>query len=92
MQVLFLSHPWTPQSMQEIVNAVRTIPQLTRVFPYVAAGAISVRDQPSTLALATWLFGQLDRVGPTPAAAPAEYQMPGGACDSSVLSGFRDRP
>jgi hypothetical protein len=60
-QVLFLSHPWTPQSMQEIVNAVRVIPQLTKVFPYVAAGAISVRGQPSTLALATWLFGQLDQ-------------------------------
>jgi hypothetical protein len=80
VQVLFLSHPWTIQSMQEIVNAVRTIPQLTKVFPYIAAGAISVRGQPSTLALATWLFGQLDQNAPS-SAAPAEYQMPGGVDD-----------
>jgi hypothetical protein len=81
VQVLFRSHPWTIQSMQEIVNAVRVIPQLSRVFPYVAAGAISVRGQPATLALATWLFGQLDQSAPASGVAPAEYQMPGGADD-----------
>jgi hypothetical protein len=85
VQVLFFSHPWTTQRMQETVNALRTIPELPRVFPYVAAGAISVRGQPSTLALATWLFGQLDQAALGPAAAPAEYQMPGGADDMTQV-------
>jgi hypothetical protein len=80
-QVLFLSHPWSPQSMQQIVNTVRVIPQLTKVFPCTATGAVSVRGPTATVALAVWLFSQLDRTPQASSLSPLEFQMPGGADD-----------
>jgi hypothetical protein len=67
--------------MQEILNAVRTIPQLTKVFGCSATGGVSVRGLPATVALATWLFNQLDQAPQTSAASPQEFRMPGGADD-----------
>jgi hypothetical protein len=81
VQALFLSHPWSPQSLQQITNTLRVIPQLTKVFPCTATGAVSVRGPTATVALATWLFGQLDQPAPATASAPREYQMPDGADD-----------
>jgi hypothetical protein len=81
VQVLFLSHKWTPEIMQEIVNAVRTIPELTMVFPCTATGAVSVRGVPATVGLATWLFNQLDQDPQASTPAPQEFHMPGGVDD-----------
>lgn len=81
VQVLFLAHPWSPQSMQQITNTLRVIPQLTKVFPCSAAGVVSVRGPTATVALATWLFNQLDQAPPSSAPAPQGFQMPGGADD-----------
>jgi hypothetical protein len=81
VQVLFLSHQWTPESMQEIVNAVRTIPELTMVFPCTTTGAVSVRGVPATVGLATWLFNRLDQDPSASTPAPQEFHMPGGVDD-----------
>lgn len=81
VQVFFLTHPWNAQSLQQLTNTLRVIPQLTKVFPCTAAGAVSVRGPTATVALAAWLFGKLDQVPQTASPSPQEYQMPGGADD-----------
>jgi hypothetical protein len=84
-QVLFLSHEWTAPNMQQIVNTVRTIPELTKVFPCTATGAVAVRGMPATVALATWIFNQLDHDPPASTPAPQEFHMPGGADDVTQI-------
>jgi hypothetical protein len=81
VQVLFLSHAMSPQNMQQIVNTIRVIPQLTKVFPCTSTGAVSVRGPTATIALADWLFSQLDRTPQAAGPSLQEYQMPGGADD-----------
>jgi len=81
MQVFFLARPWTPASLQQIANTVRTIPELTKVFQCTATGAIAVRAPTATLALAAWLFNQLDQAPRVSILSPQEYRMPGGADD-----------
>jgi type II secretory pathway component GspD/PulD (secretin) len=81
VQVLFLTHSMSPQSMQQIVNTIRVIPQLTKVFPITAPGGVSVRGPTATIALAAWLFSQLDQAPQASSPAPQQFQMPGGADD-----------
>jgi len=81
VQVLFLAHSMSPQSMQQIVNTLRVIPQLTKVFPCASTGAVSVRGPTATVALATWLFSQLDQAPQASSPPPQQFQMPGGADD-----------
>jgi hypothetical protein len=81
VQVLFLTHSMSPQSMQQIVNTMRVIPQLTKVFPSTATGAVSVRGPTATVALAAWLFSQLDQAPQASSPPPQQFQMPGGADD-----------
>ena len=81
MQVFFLAHPWTFESMQQIVNTVRTIPELTKVFPCAATGAVAVRAPAATLALAAWLFNQLDQAPRISILSPQEFRMSGRADD-----------
>jgi hypothetical protein len=85
VQVLFLAHPWTPQSMQQITNTLHVIPQLTKVFQCPTSGVISLRGPTATVALATWLFSQLDQTPPSSAPGPREFQMPGGADDVTQM-------
>jgi len=81
VHVLFLTHPLSPQSMQQIVNTIRVIPQLTKVFPCSASGAVSVRGPTATIALAAWLFSQLDQASQASNRSLQQFQMPGGADD-----------
>jgi hypothetical protein len=81
VQVLFLTHPMSPQSLQQIVNTIRVIPQLAKVFPCTASGAVSVRGPTATIALAAWLFSQLDQAPQASSPPPQQFQMPGGADD-----------
>jgi len=81
VQVLFLTRSMSPQSMQQIVNTIRVIPQLTKVFPITAPGAVSVRGPTATIALAAWLFSQLDQAPQSSSPPPQQFQMPGGADD-----------
>jgi hypothetical protein len=81
VQVLFLTHPWSPQTLQQITNTIRVIPQLSKVFPCTTIGAVSVRGPSATVALAAWLFSQLDQAQQATSPSQQEFQMPGGADD-----------
>jgi hypothetical protein len=81
VQVLFPTDSWNVLSLQQIANTLRVITQLTKVMQCNATGAVSVRGPTATVALAAWLFSQLDQAPPASAAAPQEFQMPGGADD-----------
>jgi hypothetical protein len=81
VQVLYLTHSMSPQNMQQIVNTIRVIPQLSKVFPCTSTGAVSVRGPTATIALAAWLFSQLDQAPQASIPSPQEFHMPGGADD-----------
>jgi hypothetical protein len=85
VQVLFLTHSMSPQSMQQIVNTVRVIPQLSKVFPCTSTGGVSVRGPTATVALAAWLFSQLDQAPQASSPPPQQFQMPGGADDVTQI-------
>jgi type II secretory pathway component GspD/PulD (secretin) len=63
-----LAHSTTPQAMQELVNAIRSISEAQRVMVNNAVATITLRGTPAQAAMATWLVEELDR-GP---AAPKE--------------------
>jgi hypothetical protein len=75
VRMLYSTHPQTPTSFQEIVNAVRTIPEMTKVFPYSAQNAIVMRGTDNEAAMAEWLFHQLDLpAGMQPVQNPTAHQ------------------
>jgi hypothetical protein len=61
VRVFYLAREKTPHAAQDLVNAVRTIADVARVYPYPANGAIAMRGLPEQAALAEWLIGMLDR-------------------------------
>jgi hypothetical protein len=63
VRVLYFAHAASAAERQPVVNAVRVIPELTRVFPVMAQGAIAIRGAADRVALAEWLFGQMDLSG-----------------------------
>jgi hypothetical protein len=85
-RVLYFAHATSPQSFQEVVNAIRTIPELTKVFPITAQHAVSIRGTADRVALAEWLLALLDKAGPEPAAvASAIHEVRPGADDAQVF-------
>jgi type II secretory pathway component GspD/PulD (secretin) len=61
-----LAHSTTPQSIQELVNAVRSISEAQRVMIDNAIATVTLRATPVQAAMAAWLVQELDRA---PAAA-----------------------
>lgn len=76
-QVFYVANAPTVQSFQELATTLRTITQVRRVFTYNAAQAIVVRDTASKMAMAEWLFNELDRPAGASAAASAEFRATG---------------
>jgi hypothetical protein len=60
LQVFFLAHIDTQQFLQEAVNAVRSLADIQRFFPYFGAKAIVARGTVDEVAFAGWLLGELD--------------------------------
>ena len=60
-KVFYLNNVSTPQELQEIVNAVRGIADLQRVFPYNSQNAILVRAEADRVALAEKIIRDLDK-------------------------------
>ena len=75
-QVFYAGYAPAVKDFQALATALRGIAQIRSVFTYNAAQAIALRGTASELAMAEWLFNQLDQP-PQPAAAAAEYQAPG---------------
>ena len=64
LRILYFANASSPQARQEIVNAIRTVPELTKVFPVNEQSAVAVRGTADRIALAEWLFALLDRSAP----------------------------
>ena len=84
VRVFYLTHDETPTDTQEIVNLIRATADIQRIVPYAARRAIALRGTPAQIALAEWLFSQVDKpVDPQTAKATAyEYPEPGGGVDA----------
>jgi general secretion pathway protein D len=61
LRVFYLSNVNTPQELQEIVNAVRAVTELTRLMPYNSLHAIIARGEADRVALAEKIINDLDR-------------------------------
>ena len=86
VRVMYYAHATTAPEQQPVVNAVRTIPELTHVFPVTAQGAIAMSGTADRIALAEWLFGQVDLSGPAMAAkTSAAYEFVPGSDVAQVF-------
>ncbi|HLI84784.1 MAG TPA: cohesin domain-containing protein, partial [Bryobacteraceae bacterium] len=61
LKVFYLSNVSTPQELQEIVNAVRAVTELTRLMPYNTLHAIIARGEADRVALAEKIIHDLDK-------------------------------
>jgi hypothetical protein len=73
-----LANTRTPQELQELVNAIRSIAELQRVVPVNEASAIMARGDAAQADLAEWLVKELDlpKGGPEPADAEFSTSIP----------------
>jgi len=60
MRVTQLSRLETPQAIQEVVNATRSMSDLQRVFPIQSRKMLVMRGSEEQIALANWLIQELD--------------------------------
>ncbi len=64
LKVIYLHNTSSPQEFQEVVNAVRTVPELTKVFPDTAQYAIVLKGEADRVALAEKIAHDLDKPRP----------------------------
>jgi general secretion pathway protein D len=64
LKVFYLTNVGTPQELQEIVNAVRAVTELTRLMPYNEQNAIIARGEADRVALAEKIIHALDKPKP----------------------------
>jgi general secretion pathway protein D len=64
LKVFYLTNVNTPQELQEIVNAVRAVTELTRLMPYNSQNAIIARGESDRVALAEKIIHDLDKPKP----------------------------
>jgi hypothetical protein len=76
VQVFYLTHPGSLVSMQEIVNSLRTIAEISRVFPVNGPLAIVARGSADEIALAGWMIHELDQAGPSSQASEVAHNTP----------------
>jgi hypothetical protein len=83
-QVVYLSHVDSPQELQEIVNAVRSVTDIQRCSPMNQQKAIVMRGSPEQVKAADWLLGVLDQpAGAQPGgAAGNQYRLAEGVWDA----------
>jgi hypothetical protein len=61
VRAFLLAHGGTPQTMQEIVNTVRTVADVQRVMSYEANAALVLRGNSDQVDLAGWIIRNLDK-------------------------------
>src|SRR6266404_5655357 len=64
IKTFYLSNLSQPTELQDVVNALRQILEISRIQPLPSEGAIVVRGNPDQIALAQKLVGDLDRSKP----------------------------
>ena len=78
MTVFFLREPGSVQSFMEAATLARSITEMRRVFTYNEIRAVAVRGTPEQLAMAKWLFTELDKPArPASALERSDYRMLG---------------
>jgi hypothetical protein len=65
----------SPEAIQEIVNAVRTIADANRVFPFNQTPALVARGNDEQIAICDWLVPALDKTPPGGGEASAHIQI-----------------
>jgi hypothetical protein len=75
IRVFFLKNAKTPQGVQEVVNAVRTLTSTQRIFAFAAPPAVVLRGTLDQDAASEWLMNALDT--PENNSSAAEYHIPG---------------
>jgi general secretion pathway protein D len=64
IKTFYLANLSQPTEVQDVVNALRQILEISRIQPLVSQGALVVRGTPDQIALASKLVGDLDRAKP----------------------------
>ncbi len=76
VRVIYIPNTKTVQNFQEVVTLVRSITDLRYAFTYNAARAVGVRGTDDQIALAKWLFENLDAASTTTSPPSAnEYRF-----------------
>ena len=79
VRVFYPTHAETPQEIQELAVVVRSIYGVFRLFTFSATRAIALRGTADQIAIAEWLFNDLDKQSQNP--GTHEYRLPGGGDD-----------
>ena len=79
-RVFFLSHAETQQSMQEILNIVRSMSDTPGKLD-VAKKAVTLQGNSTQFALAEWVISEMDRDAPSGTANTQSYRDPRGRVD-----------
>jgi hypothetical protein len=79
-RALRFSHTKSSPGFQEIATVIRSITDMRLVTVDSGAPMVAVRGTPEQIALAEWLFRELDKPAPTPLrhTATPEYRLPSG--------------
>jgi hypothetical protein len=77
VRVFYASHASTPQALQEIATAVRSMADIRRLFVESARRAVVVRAVDRQVSLAAWIIDQLNQPGDVAAPGPQEYRLAG---------------
>jgi hypothetical protein len=79
-RIFYLTHTDTIQQFQEVATVIRTIADVKQIAADNVQKSVTVHASPDQIAMAEWLFNELD--SPTPqASAPHEFSLPGSADD-----------
>jgi hypothetical protein len=65
----------SPYAIQEMINTVRTVADINRVFPFNQTHAIVARGNDDQIAIADWLSSMLDKIPPGQGEASAHIQI-----------------
>ncbi len=85
MTVFYLREAGSVQSFLEAATLARAITEMRRVFTYNHIHAVAVRGTAEQLAMAKWLFAELDKSArPAAALERSDYRMTGGQPEPMV--------
>lgn len=74
--VYYLTHTNAARDIQQVVNAIRSVTDLSKIYQRSAPAAVTMRGHPEQIALAEWLVDKLDRPA-SEQPATAEYVASG---------------
>jgi len=61
LKVFYLAHAENQQALTDMVTAIRTVADCTRLFPFNSAKALMLACTPDRMAAAEWMFHDLDQ-------------------------------